>query len=256
MLIKCPECGKEISDKAKSCPNCGFPIEGIKEKPVENKKEKETIKKEEKIISNSNKKDRNIFNFNGRSFALLVFILIVVIFMMSACFSDTSTTDSSSESDSAYTGSTSKQSSVLVPMGNDLTIESVQKDMKRASESVVDGEVETSGDSTSSYFSCYELNLIPNLTTSYADFTIISDSEGNVRSSIVRYDISEEEDVKKITDFYNSHATYLDNEDFALEEEMDNFELFGTWEYGEFTVYHFKYDDMNGNPLYAICYIG
>lgn len=23
-LIKCPECGKEISDKAKSCPNCGY----------------------------------------------------------------------------------------------------------------------------------------------------------------------------------------------------------------------------------------
>lgn len=27
-LIKCPECGKEISDKAKSCPNCGCPICG------------------------------------------------------------------------------------------------------------------------------------------------------------------------------------------------------------------------------------
>lgn len=25
-LIKCPECGKEISDKAVSCPNCGVPI--------------------------------------------------------------------------------------------------------------------------------------------------------------------------------------------------------------------------------------
>lgn len=25
-LIKCPECGKEISDKAKTCINCGFPI--------------------------------------------------------------------------------------------------------------------------------------------------------------------------------------------------------------------------------------
>lgn len=26
MLIKCPECGKEISDQALSCPNCGYPI--------------------------------------------------------------------------------------------------------------------------------------------------------------------------------------------------------------------------------------
>lgn len=26
-MIKCPECGKEISDMAKSCPNCGCPSE-------------------------------------------------------------------------------------------------------------------------------------------------------------------------------------------------------------------------------------
>ena len=26
MLIKCPECNKEISDKAESCPHCGFPL--------------------------------------------------------------------------------------------------------------------------------------------------------------------------------------------------------------------------------------
>ena len=26
-LIKCPECGKEVSDKASACPNCGCPIE-------------------------------------------------------------------------------------------------------------------------------------------------------------------------------------------------------------------------------------
>lgn len=26
-LINCPECNKEISDKAVSCPNCGFPIQ-------------------------------------------------------------------------------------------------------------------------------------------------------------------------------------------------------------------------------------
>ena len=28
-LINCPECGKEISDKAFACPNCGFPINTI-----------------------------------------------------------------------------------------------------------------------------------------------------------------------------------------------------------------------------------
>ena len=26
-LIQCPECGKEVSEKAKNCPNCGIPID-------------------------------------------------------------------------------------------------------------------------------------------------------------------------------------------------------------------------------------
>ncbi len=30
-LIKCPECGKEISDKATACPNCGYPVEPNKQ---------------------------------------------------------------------------------------------------------------------------------------------------------------------------------------------------------------------------------
>ena len=25
-LITCPECGKQVSDKANSCPNCGYPL--------------------------------------------------------------------------------------------------------------------------------------------------------------------------------------------------------------------------------------
>lgn len=28
-LINCPECGKEISDKATTCPNCGCPINNV-----------------------------------------------------------------------------------------------------------------------------------------------------------------------------------------------------------------------------------
>ena len=26
-LITCPECGNQVSDKAKTCPNCGIPID-------------------------------------------------------------------------------------------------------------------------------------------------------------------------------------------------------------------------------------
>lgn len=28
MIIKCPECGREVSDRAGSCPGCGYPIAG------------------------------------------------------------------------------------------------------------------------------------------------------------------------------------------------------------------------------------
>lgn len=35
-LIKCPECGKEISDQATSCPNCGYPINNTKKEMAEN----------------------------------------------------------------------------------------------------------------------------------------------------------------------------------------------------------------------------
>lgn len=30
-LIKCEECGKEISDRAVACPNCGCPVEHKKQ---------------------------------------------------------------------------------------------------------------------------------------------------------------------------------------------------------------------------------
>ena len=36
-LIKCPECGKEISDKATACVNCGCPLSAIIEQPTEAK---------------------------------------------------------------------------------------------------------------------------------------------------------------------------------------------------------------------------
>lgn len=34
MLIKCPECGKEISDKSKQCIHCGFPLDEQKNENI------------------------------------------------------------------------------------------------------------------------------------------------------------------------------------------------------------------------------
>ena len=33
-LVKCPECGREVSDSAKTCPNCGYKLKGIVDKKV------------------------------------------------------------------------------------------------------------------------------------------------------------------------------------------------------------------------------
>lgn len=50
-LIKCPECGKDISDKAPACIHCGFPLRLIKSE-VEELPEKEiAIVNEERIPS-------------------------------------------------------------------------------------------------------------------------------------------------------------------------------------------------------------
>lgn len=42
-LIKCPECGKEISDKAKACIHCGFPLELTTEKTLEPVTKQKTV---------------------------------------------------------------------------------------------------------------------------------------------------------------------------------------------------------------------
>ena len=44
-LIKCPECGKEISSEAKACPYCGYPInkEEIQKPSIKSKKESFTV---------------------------------------------------------------------------------------------------------------------------------------------------------------------------------------------------------------------
>lgn len=60
-LIKCPECGKEISDKAEICVNCGFPIKNyLKEKGERSdylqpeNKEIETVQKQSFMENNKN----------------------------------------------------------------------------------------------------------------------------------------------------------------------------------------------------------
>jgi LysM repeat protein len=54
-LIKCPECGNMISDKAAVCPKCGIPIEEIKKILEHQSDEKETIVNSQDVGQEDNK---------------------------------------------------------------------------------------------------------------------------------------------------------------------------------------------------------
>ncbi|MCF6175496.1 MAG: zinc-ribbon domain-containing protein [Victivallaceae bacterium] len=69
-LIDCPECQKEISEQAKSCPNCGYPI------PV--KKTKYELECERQSTRNA-----GINAFFGAAIGLLI-LLGVIIFVLIA----------------------------------------------------------------------------------------------------------------------------------------------------------------------------
>lgn len=51
-LIKCPECGKEVSSKAEICINCGYPIQ--KEMPINNEPPKFDYLKKCPVCNNNN----------------------------------------------------------------------------------------------------------------------------------------------------------------------------------------------------------
>lgn len=54
-LIKCPECGGEVSDKAGECPHCGFPIEEVRVngEPEDKEFQQVTENKEDNIEYNN-----------------------------------------------------------------------------------------------------------------------------------------------------------------------------------------------------------
>lgn len=68
-LIKCEECGKEVSDKSEQCIHCGNPF---------SKKEKnniEHIKVEEETSSKKNSKSKNLNKMTFKDYLLLPFIV-------------------------------------------------------------------------------------------------------------------------------------------------------------------------------------
>lgn len=66
-LVKCTECGKELSDKATTCPNCGCPLGEIQETEVTATSTKSATKKKTIIVM---------------SIAILVVLAIIIGFLL------------------------------------------------------------------------------------------------------------------------------------------------------------------------------
>lgn len=101
-LIKCEECGKEISDKATACPHCGVPKSTIKlshEERERNEDQRElerinNLPEEEKIIAleefKTKKENQELFKI----LSWVVIFSVICIFAFSSSSSETKNTSS------------------------------------------------------------------------------------------------------------------------------------------------------------------
>jgi ribosomal protein L37E len=63
-LIVCPECKRQVSDKAKACPNCGYPIEEELRKAKARKTDPEGKEAEERFPNRGS----GMMGFGGRDY--------------------------------------------------------------------------------------------------------------------------------------------------------------------------------------------
>ena len=77
-LIKCPECDKEISDRAARCPKCGIPMEKIQSLQQRSAMNEISKEKEEHHIQYQQKKRRWLWGL----VAIIVLLLAVLAFLL------------------------------------------------------------------------------------------------------------------------------------------------------------------------------
>jgi len=78
-LIKCPECGKEISDQSRECVACGYPISPISE---------QSVSKAATNQSTNQIKEKNQVAGCVGSVVIILIIAIIIYFVGSAIFSN------------------------------------------------------------------------------------------------------------------------------------------------------------------------
>ena len=74
-LIKCPECGTEVSDKAEKCPKCAFPIKsGTNTSQVKNDSKTEIIVRQKEGCF------LQTLNFGCALIGLIIIIIVLIAY--------------------------------------------------------------------------------------------------------------------------------------------------------------------------------
>lgn len=81
-LTKCPECEKEISDKTKACPHCGFPI--AEHRQQEDETVSSLVETPEKLEVTENVQNSRPISFWSYSAAKLLLCLVILSLCLSA----------------------------------------------------------------------------------------------------------------------------------------------------------------------------
>ena len=81
-LIKCPECGREVSDKASLCPHCGCPISKVVAKKADKTYQVDLLPEEKDILNVARKADRRNSKVAGAFTWLFAIVSIAFLILL------------------------------------------------------------------------------------------------------------------------------------------------------------------------------
>ena len=80
-LVKCPECGKEVSNSAEACPNCGYGIKQHFNKIKEKQKQKQAYQQKLDSVQMPPKPEKIKLSM-GRWLLILIWLILGIIFFL------------------------------------------------------------------------------------------------------------------------------------------------------------------------------
>lgn len=94
-LIKCPECGREISDSATACPGCGHPMKKTSENKTHGKND---LSERYRKLGEKQKKEKKK---GGKLKWIVIAVIVILIIGVAAGSDDNDTTTSNTSSDAS-----------------------------------------------------------------------------------------------------------------------------------------------------------